>query len=124
MSFRIFKIILLIAGTIGLPTCADANPYDTIISKQVEPNGPGIAVIIKQGDKVIYKGAKGLANIELKVPLKPDSVFRLGSITKQFTAAAIMKLEEQGKLSLNLPKSRCFLKPVSKWLIRTPVMFC
>lgn len=46
------------------------------------------------------RGAFGVANLELGVPLEPEMVFRLGSITKQFTAAAILLLEEDGKLAV------------------------
>jgi CubicO group peptidase (beta-lactamase class C family) len=53
--------------------------------------------------KTLYRGARGLGNIELGVPLRPDSVFRIGSVTKQFTAAAILLLAEEGKLSLSDP---------------------
>lgn len=59
---------------------------------------PGAAFIVVKDGEVLYRGAKGLANIELGVPLTVDMVFRLGSITKQFTAASIMLLEERGKL--------------------------
>ena len=61
---------------------------------------PGAAVIVTDDGEVVYHGARGMANLELGVPLEPDMVFRLGSITKQFTAAAILLLEEQGKLAV------------------------
>ena len=101
MTKRITYLLLLLCLQLTAPAFAKANPYEAILKKQVNADGPGIAVLVKQGDKVIYQGASGLANIELGVPLQPDSVFRLGSITKQFTGAAIMKLHEQGKLSLD-----------------------
>lgn len=75
--------------------------YDKVLSSFVDAKGPGAAAIVSQHGKVLYKAALGMANIELQVPLKTDSIFRLGSITKQFTAAAIMMLAEQGKLSVN-----------------------
>ncbi|WP_026301375.1 serine hydrolase domain-containing protein [Colwellia piezophila] len=75
--------------------------YDKVLALFVDANGPGATAIISQHGKVLYKGALGMANIELKVPLNTESVFRLGSITKQFTAAAIMMLAEQGKLSVD-----------------------
>lgn len=59
----------------------------------------GSALIAKDG-KVIFEKGYGLANVELDVPNTPDTKFRLGSITKQFTATAILQLEEQGKLSV------------------------
>jgi CubicO group peptidase (beta-lactamase class C family) len=61
---------------------------------------PGIATIVVQNEKVLYKNSFGLANVELKVDLQPEMCFKIGSISKQFTAAAIFILEERGLLSL------------------------
>jgi CubicO group peptidase (beta-lactamase class C family) len=55
-------------------------------------------VLLARGGKVILARGYGLANIELGVANNPETKFRLGSITKQFTAAAILQLQEQGKL--------------------------
>jgi len=74
--------------------------YQQVLASLINKDGPGVAVIVSQNGKVLYKGARGMANIEHGVPLTTDSIFRLGSITKQFTAAAIMMLEEQNKLSI------------------------
>lgn len=60
----------------------------------------GSALVAQQGKILLEKGY-GMANLELNVPNTADTKFRLGSITKQFTAAAILQLEEQGKLSVN-----------------------
>src|ERR1044072_802000 len=60
----------------------------------------GIALVAENG-KVIYKGAFGMANMEWEIPNTPDTKFRLGSITKQFTATLIMQLVEQGKIKLD-----------------------
>ena len=60
----------------------------------------GSALVAKDGKVVIEKGY-GFANIEWSIPNTPDTKFRLGSITKQFTATAIMQLAEQGKLSVD-----------------------
>ena len=60
----------------------------------------GTALVAENG-KVIYKGAFGLANIEWNIPNTPDTKFRLGSITKQFTATVILQLVEQGKIKLD-----------------------
>lgn len=74
--------------------------FDSILSKTFTSNGPGATVIISKGDEILYKKAFGLANLENKVPMKPDMVFRIGSVTKQFTAVSILRLAEQGKLNL------------------------
>jgi CubicO group peptidase (beta-lactamase class C family) len=73
---------------------------DGLISQKFSATSPGCAVLVASKGKVIYKKAFGSANLELNVPLRPEMVFSLASITKQFTAIAILQLEEQGKLSL------------------------
>ena len=76
---------------------------DALIHEQVDSNGPGFAVaVIKNGQVDLCKGY-GLANLEWGIPITPQTVFGLGSITKQFTATAIMLLEKQGKLHLDDP---------------------
>ena len=60
----------------------------------------GSALVAENG-KVVYKGAFGLANMEWDIPNTPDTKFRLGSITKQFTATVTMQLVEQGKIKLD-----------------------
>ena len=67
---------------------------------------PGMAVLLARGDEVLYRGACGSANLELGVPLSADQVFRIGSVTKQFSAAAALKLAEAGKLSLDDPLTK------------------
>ncbi|MBC7903920.1 MAG: beta-lactamase family protein [Gemmatimonadaceae bacterium] len=59
------------------------------------------AVLIIKSDKVVFEKAFGFADLEWKIPNTIDTRFRIGSITKQFTAACILKLEEQGKLHLD-----------------------
>ncbi|MGZ3443829.1 MAG: serine hydrolase, partial [Polyangia bacterium] len=73
---------------------------DAVVAPRFKSDGPGAAVLVKKGDRVLLRKGYGMANIELGVPVRPEHVFRLGSITKQFTAAAIMMLVDDGKLSL------------------------
>lgn len=98
------KVVLALLISIAQITsthAATTKDYDEVLVRYVETTGPGVAVIVTQNGKTLYKSARGLANIELQVPLNTESIFRLGSITKQFTGAAIMMLAEQGKLSLS-----------------------
>lgn len=75
--------------------------YDSIVNEIVEdPNGPGFAIQISRDGETIYQKAVGKANLELDIDMTSDHVFRIGSVTKQFTTAAILKLQEQGKLSI------------------------
>jgi CubicO group peptidase (beta-lactamase class C family) len=59
------------------------------------------AVLVAEGGKVIHKKGYGLANMEWNIPVEPDTRFRLGSITKQFTAMLILQLAQEGKLKLD-----------------------
>lgn len=73
---------------------------DSLVLEQIKPNEPGVAILIAKKGKVVYEKAFGSANLELNVPLQPDMIFAIGSITKQFTAVAVLQLAEQGKISL------------------------
>jgi len=88
---------------------ADSNipmpNVETLISSffdnGIEQDSPGMAFLAAKDGKIIYKGAKGMADMDNNISLTTDTKFRIGSITKQFTAVAILKLQEQGKLSVN-----------------------
>ncbi len=89
------------------------NRFDRVLSDAFQPDGPGCAAIVAVKGKVIYHKAFGKADLELNVDMRPEMVFRIGSITKQFTAVAILQLEESGKLSLK--------DPITKYLPDYPV---
>jgi CubicO group peptidase (beta-lactamase class C family) len=74
---------------------------DDLVQQSYKPTEPGVAVIVARAGEIIFRKAHGMANLELGVPIEPDMVFRIGSITKQFTAVAILMLAEQGKLALD-----------------------
>ncbi len=74
---------------------------NTFLENIYPANEPGAAVLAVKDGKIILRKGFGMANLELGIPIKPEMVFRIGSITKQFTAVAIMKLAEEGKLSIN-----------------------
>jgi CubicO group peptidase (beta-lactamase class C family) len=59
------------------------------------------SVLVARGTQVLLSKGYGSANLEWEVPNSPSTKFRLGSITKQFTAASILLLEERGKLKVN-----------------------
>ena len=66
------------------------------------------AILAVQDGKIVLEAGYGLADPERRLPAKPDTVWSLGSITKQFTAAAILKLEMQGKLKVSDTITRFF----------------
>lgn len=104
---RLFACVaaLILAGPAGAAAAATdagiARAAAKVLHQAIKPDGPGAVVLIARGDRVLYREARGLAQMELGVPLKPDHVFRIASITKTFTAATVLKLAEQGKLSLD-----------------------
>lgn len=103
MKKIIFSVLLLsfsMNATLAVTVTDKQKHYETILVENIETDEPGVAVIVSQKGKVLFKGARGLANLEHNIPLTTESVFRLASITKQFTAAAIMMLQEQKKLSI------------------------
>lgn len=68
--------------------------------------GPGGVVLVAADGRILLRRAYGLADVELGVPMRPDHVLATGSLTKQFTAAAILRLASEGRLSLADPVSR------------------
>jgi D-alanyl-D-alanine carboxypeptidase len=91
--------LLLAPSLLAAP--ADPAKIDTVAASFYKDGVPGAAVLVAEGDKVVLEKGYGLASLELGVPIAPDMVFRIGSVTKQFTAVAILMLEEQGKLRLD-----------------------
>ena len=89
---------LNVAG--GQPGGPSTAEFDRLISSEFKPREPGGVVLVARKGEVIYRKAFGMANVELGVPMKEEMVFNIASITKQFTAVAVLQLAEQGKLSL------------------------
>lgn len=76
------------------------HKIDVIFKKIDKDNTPGCALaIVKHGD-IIYKKGYGMANLEYGIPITPQTIFHVASVSKQFTAFSILLLEQEGKLSL------------------------
>lgn len=71
--------------------------------------------LVARGDQVLFSKGYGSANLEWDVPNSPNTKFRLGSVTKQFTAASILLLEERGKLSVNDPVKKYLPDAPAAW---------
>src|ERR1700733_1733520 len=101
---RFVFVTLALRMLLGVAASAQNVPnqkVDQILSVYDRPGSPGCSLgVIRNGD-FVYRKAYGLASLELGVPLSPQSVFYMGSVSKQFTAAAIVLAAEQGYLSLD-----------------------
>ncbi|MEL6191340.1 MAG: serine hydrolase [Bacteroidota bacterium] len=85
----------------------------SIVEEYVSSMSPGIAVLATKNGEVVYEYAQGLSDFSSGEKLNTDQVFRIGSVTKQFTAVAILKLAEEGKLQLDDPISKYVGEEVS-----------
>ncbi len=103
MRFAIVTVITL-GMLLRFPAAASdilTQKVDQIFSVYDKPGSPGCSLgVVRDGD-FVYRKAYGLANLELGVPLSPQSVFYMGSVSKQFTAASVVLAAEQGYLSLD-----------------------
>jgi len=78
----------------------EAAALEATLSARVAPDGPSVVVLVARDGKILFAHGYGFADRENKIPATPETRFRIGSVTKQFTAAAILTLQEQGKLSI------------------------
>ena len=92
--FSLIISLLLPLSSLSAQTSdlALATEIDKLLQEHYKSDGPGAAVLVARKGQILYHKSFGMANIELGVPLRTDHVFRIGSITKQFTAAAILQL--------------------------------
>ena len=102
----LFAVLFLLLSFHTATAQSIEQQIDALFSEAYPADQPGVTVLIAKDDQVIYRKAFGLANVELNIPMKPENVMELASITKQFTGVAILMLKEQGKLSLQDPLSK------------------
>src|SRR5580698_173638 len=119
---RFFSVLLLsIAGLMSAGAFAQTSftqPVDTIpadlrgridavANKVLEDTGvPSASIAIVQNGQVVYTNAYGKARLDPPTPAAPQMRYSVGSISKQFTAASILLLQQQGKLSIDDPVSK------------------
>jgi len=104
-----FFVNLILVSTLCVQIGYGQSKQDRVVIKQIDnytsenynKYAPGCAVLIAKNGQIVFEKGYGSADLELSVPMKTDMVFRIGSITKQFTAVAILQLVEKGKISLS-----------------------
>jgi CubicO group peptidase (beta-lactamase class C family) len=114
MRSAIRTVLLCLVSAAPLNARADA--VDDYIEKQMQRQHiPGLSLAVVKDGKVIKANGYGLANIETKAPATPETVYQLASVTKQFTATAILLLVQDGKVALDDPVSRYLRGTPETW---------
>jgi CubicO group peptidase (beta-lactamase class C family) len=105
---RRFVLFLFLTGAMlvgGPAKAADApnlaSRVDAIFADYAKPGSPGCALAVVQDGRIVHEKGYGLASVEHGVPITPKTVFDIGSTSKQITAASILLLVQDGKLSLD-----------------------
>ena len=98
------------AGNTSAPasTTEGGKIDDFVRSEMARQKIPGVAIAVVRGGEVLRQQGYGYANVELNVPVTADTIFQSGSMGKQFTAAAVMLLVQDGRLNLDDPIARYF----------------
>src|SRR5688572_26112415 len=97
-------LTLICAGTVSAQTAAIPDSIDRFLRAElVRQRIPGMSVAVLRGDSVTLARGYGFANVERHVPATDSTVYMVGSLTKPFTAAAIVLLSQQGRLKLDDP---------------------
>jgi CubicO group peptidase (beta-lactamase class C family) len=97
------------------PALSPATTDEYIQDEMKKRRIPGLALVVIKNGEIIKMNGYGLANLEDDAPVTPDTVFELASVTKQFTATAIMRLVEQGKLKLDDPIINLLPSAPNEW---------
>jgi CubicO group peptidase (beta-lactamase class C family) len=108
--------LLLFAPTAAAQTRAVADSIDGFVrSELAQQRVPGMSVAVLRGDSVLLARGYGYANVEHHVPATDSTIYEVGSVSKQFTAAAVVMLSEQGRLSLDDPILRFLPEGSGVW---------
>ena len=108
---KLLKSLLVFALLPG-PILSHTNAEDTseridrLLAGRYAADAPGVAVLVARKGAIIHRKGYGLANLEHRITVSPQTVFRLASVSKVFTAAAVFILAEEGQLGLDDPASK------------------
>ncbi len=97
-------LVVLTGGTVTKAqsvTAEEAKEIDALFAKWDHSDSPGCTLSVMKGGQILYKHAYGMANLDHDVILTTDTPFHVASVSKQFTAASIVLLEQDGKLSFD-----------------------
>jgi CubicO group peptidase (beta-lactamase class C family) len=120
----LFAILICVCGVAhsGFPVAwaqahsAVSNEVSKYVRGEMEQQHiPGVALLVSRAGKIVKAEGFGLANVELQVPVRPETIFQSGSVGKQFAATAVMMLVEEGKVGLDDPLTKYFSDAPTSW---------
>jgi CubicO group peptidase (beta-lactamase class C family) len=88
---------------------------DYVRAEMLNQHIPGLSLLVSKGGQIVRAEGFGFSNLELQVPVKPETVFQSGSMGKQFTATAVMMLVEEGKVGFDDPLTKYFPDAPASW---------
>ena len=106
----------LLAGNLGLDL---RNRIDAVFNPWNRSDSPGCSLAVVDQGRIIYERGYGMANLDHGIAITPETVFYVGSVSKQFTAASVALMASQGKLDLDadirtyVPEMPAYAKPIS-----------
>src|SRR5580700_1781200 len=119
---RIIRLLLILtvlsAALTAVPQTVASSPdvVDQYVRAEMQREHiPGISLLVAHHGKSVRAQGYGLANVELQVPVKPETIFQSGSVGKQFTATAVMMLVEEGKVELDDPIAKYLKSAPEAW---------
>jgi CubicO group peptidase (beta-lactamase class C family) len=107
--------IFLSATLVAAQSALDASVDEYVKAEMARQHIPGLALLVTHNGDVVRAEGFGIANLELQVPVKPETIFQSGSVGKQFTATAVMMLVEEGKIGLDDSLKKYFPAAPSSW---------
>jgi len=110
-----FLFLMLSGSTLPAQTNASAKIDAYVQAEMRRQKIPGVSLAVIRDGRIAMLKSYGLANVEHRVPVKPETVFQSGSIGKQFTAAAVMLLVQDGKISLADKITKFFPDVPASW---------
>ncbi|MBP6014742.1 MAG: beta-lactamase family protein [Alphaproteobacteria bacterium] len=117
-TYSMLRNVVWVVGVVLFGTAADAGarlrPLDGAMAKVMDRGWPGVSVLVEYADGRVETATSGLANIETNAPMTADTGFHLCSVNKALTAVALLRLVDQGKVSLDQKVTDILEQPVVK----------
>jgi CubicO group peptidase (beta-lactamase class C family) len=114
---RLLMVALVVVGEAFCQTSGSASDEvaQYVKTEMARQHIPGLALLVSRNGEIVRAQGFGFSNVELQVPVRPETLFQSGSVGKQFTATAIMMLVEEGKISLDDPITKYFPDAPANW---------